>query len=172
MHILDEDGKELGPGETGQIWFESPRVFEYHNDPEKTRAAFNDRGWSSLGDIGHIDGDGFVYLTDRASHMIISGGVNIYPQEIENELVLHPAVRDVAVIGVPNDEFGEEVKAIVVPADPAAAGPSLAEALVAHCRDRLASYKCPATVDFVDELPRLPTGKLLKRELRERYWRT
>jgi acyl-CoA synthetase (AMP-forming)/AMP-acid ligase II len=170
VHVLDDGGNELPTGETGQIWFESPTVFEYHNDPAKTRAAFNDRGWSSLGDIGHVDDDGFVYLTDRASHMIISGGVNIYPQEVENELTLHPAVRDVAVIGVPNEEFGEEVKAVVVAADPSTAGPALAGELIAHCRSRLAGYKCPATVDFVDELPRLPTGKLLKRELRRRYW--
>jgi long-chain acyl-CoA synthetase len=170
VHVLDEDGTELSLGETGQIWFESPARFEYHNDPEKTRDAFNDRGWSSLGDIGHVDADGFLYLTDRASHMIISGGVNIYPQEVENELTLHPAVADVAVIGVPNADFGEEVKAVVVAADPAAAGPELADELIAHCRARLAKYKCPATVDFADSLPRLPTGKLLKRELRQRYW--
>ena len=170
LHILDEDGNPLPQGEDGQIWFESGAVFEYHNDPEKTKKAFNERGWSSLGDIGHLDEEGFLYLTDRASHMIISGGVNIYPQEVENELALHPAVVDVAVIGVPNDDFGEEVKAVVVPADPASAGPELGEELMAYCRSRLAKYKCPVTVDFVDELPRLPTGKLLKRELRLRYW--
>lgn len=170
IHVLDESGQELPPGETGQIWFESPTVFEYHNDPDKTKNAFNDRGWSSLGDIGHLDEDGYLYLTDRASHMIISGGVNIYPQEVENELTLHPAVADVAVIGVPNADFGEEVKAVVVAADPAAAGPELGNELMAYCRQRLAHYKCPVTVDFVDELPRLPTGKLLKRELRLKYW--
>jgi long-chain acyl-CoA synthetase len=170
VHVLDEDGTELTQGETGQIWFESPTRFEYHNDPEKTKGAFNDRGWSSLGDIGHLDADGFLFLTDRASHMIISGGVNIYPQEVENELTLHPAVADVAVIGVPNADFGEEVKAVVVAADPDAAGPALGEELMAHCRERLAKYKCPVSVDFVDSLPRLPTGKLLKRELRQRYW--
>ena len=166
----DELGTELTQGETGQIWFESPTRFEYHNDPEKTRGAFNDRGWSSLGDIGHLDADGFLFLTDRASHMIISGGVNIYPQEVENELTLHPAVADVAVIGVPNADFGEEVKAVVVAADPGAAGPALGDELITYCRERLAKYKCPATVDFVDSLPRLPTGKLLKRELRQTYW--
>jgi acyl-CoA synthetase (AMP-forming)/AMP-acid ligase II len=170
VHMLDEDGVEVPQGEVGQIWFESGAVFEYHNDPEKTRNAFNDKGWSSLGDIGYLDADGFVYLTDRASHMIISGGVNIYPQEVENELTLHPAVADVAVIGVPNDDFGEEVKAVVVAADPATAGPDLGEELMAYCRERLAKYKCPVTVDFVTELPRLPTGKLLKRELRQTYW--
>jgi fatty-acyl-CoA synthase len=170
VHVLDEDGNELPQGEAGQIWFESDVRFEYHNDPEKTKNAFNDRGWSSLGDIGYVDADGFLFLTDRASHMIISGGVNIYPQEVENELTPHPAVADVAVIGVPNADFGEEVKAVVVAADPAAAGPELAEELMAYCRSRLAKYKCPVSVDFVDELPRLPTGKLLKRELRDRYW--
>jgi acyl-CoA synthetase (AMP-forming)/AMP-acid ligase II len=170
VHVLDDEGNEVDTGETGQIWFESDTVFEYHNDSEKTAAAFNDRGWSSLSDVGHVDGDGFVYLTDRASHMIISGGVNIYPQEVENELAVHPAVVDVAIIGVPNDDFGEEVKAVVVASDPTAAGPALGQELITYCRERLAKYKCPVTVDFVDSLPRLPTGKLLKRELRQRYW--
>lgn len=170
VHVLDEVGEEVPAGETGQIWFESDLTFEYHNDPEKTADAFNDRGWSSLGDIGYVDADGFVYLTDRASHMIISGGVNIYPQEVENELVLHPAVTDVAVIGVPDPDMGEQVKAVVVPAEGADAGAALATELIAYCRQRLANYKCPRSVDFVDELPRLPTGKLLKRELRTRYW--
>jgi acyl-CoA synthetase (AMP-forming)/AMP-acid ligase II len=168
LHILDEDGAPVETGGVGQVWFESAMRFEYHNDPAKTAEAFNDRGWSSLGDIGYLDEDGFLYLTDRASHMIISGGVNIYPQEVENILALHPAVVDVAVIGVPNAEMGEEVKAVVIPADEAS--PELADELLAYCRTRLAHYKCPVSVDFVDELPRLPTGKLLKRELRSRYW--
>jgi long-chain acyl-CoA synthetase len=170
IHILDEDGKEQPTGEAGQIWFESELRFEYHNDPEKTASAFNEQGWSSLGDIGYLDEDGYLYLTDRASHMIISGGVNIYPQEVENELVMHPSVADVAVIGVPNAEMGEEVKAVVIPAQGTAASPELEAELLAFCRSRLAHYKCPQSVDFVDELPRLPTGKLLKRELRQRYW--
>jgi acyl-CoA synthetase (AMP-forming)/AMP-acid ligase II len=170
VHVLDDDGTELPAGEPGQIWFESDHTFEYHNDPGKTAGAYNDRGWSSLGDIGYVDADGYLYLTDRASHMIISGGVNIYPQEVENELVMHPAVADVAVIGVPNAEFGEEVKAVVIAEDPAAAGDALAAELIAYCRQRLAHYKCPVSIDFVDELPRLPTGKLLKRRLRDRYW--
>ncbi|MCU1452221.1 MAG: putative fatty-acid--CoA ligase [Acidimicrobiales bacterium] len=171
VHVLDAMGNEVPQGDIGQIWFESNVRFEYHNDPAKTKDAFNDRGWSSLGDIGYVDHDGFVYLTDRASHMIISGGVNIYPQEVENELTLHPAVVDVAVIGVPNADFGEEVKAVVVAADPSAAGPALADELITYCRERLATFKCPVSVDFVDALPRLPTGKLLKRELRDRYAR-
>ena len=169
IHILDEDGGQQTAGEPGQIWFESPVRFEYHNDPDKTAQAFNDRGWSSLGDVGYLDDEGYLYLTDRISHMIISGGVNIYPQEIENLLTMHPAVADVAVIGVPNADFGEEVKAVVSAADPAAAGEQLAGELIAFCKERMATYKCPASVDFVDDLPRLPTGKLLKRELRARY---
>lgn len=170
LHICDDDGNELPAGEAGQIWFESELRFEYHNDPAKTASAYNGRGWSSLGDIGYLDADGFLYLTDRASHMIISGGVNIYPQEVENELALHPQVADVAVIGVPNADLGEEVKAVVLPARDAVPGDELAAALIAHCRDRLAHFKCPVSVDFVDELPRLPSGKLLKRQLRSRYW--
>jgi long-chain acyl-CoA synthetase len=170
IHICDEEGVELPIGEPGQIWFESELRFEYHNDPEKTASAYNDQGWSSLGDIGYLDAEGFLYLTDRASHMIISGGVNIYPQEVENELSLHPKVSDVAVIGVPNEDLGEEVRAVVIAADPAEAGDELAAELIAYCRSRLAHYKCPTAVDFVTELPRLPTGKLLKRELRDRYW--
>ena len=168
-HILDEDGNELPTREPGQIWFESPMRFEYHNDPEKTANAFNDRGWSSLGDVGYLDDDGYLYLTDRISHMIISGGVNIYPQEVEDALTLHPSIEDVAVIGVPNPDYGEEVKAVVVPAADTTAGPELERELIAHCRGRIAHYKCPRSVDFVDELPRLPTGKLLKRKLRDRY---
>ena len=170
VHICDEAGAELPTGEAGQIWFESGLRFEYHNDPAKTASAYNDRGWSSLGDIGYVDDDGYLYLTDRASHMIISGGVNIYPQEVENELTMHPAVADVAVIGVPNADLGEEVKAVVIAADPAAVGDDLGRELIAHCRARLAHYKCPVSVDFVEKLPRLPTGKLLKRQLRARYW--
>ena len=170
LHVLDEEHREVPPGTPGQIWFESAATFEYHNDPEKTRAAFDDQGWSSLGDVGHVDEDGYLYLTDRVSHMIISGGVNIYPQEIEDLLTMHPAVADVAVIGVPDPDLGEQVRAVVQPADPDAADAELAEELLAHCRGRLAGFKCPRSVDFVDELPRLPTGKLLKRELRRRYW--
>jgi long-chain acyl-CoA synthetase len=169
VHIVDEAGHELGPGCDGQVWFESEHRFEYFNDPAKTAAAYDDRGWSSLGDVGHLDEDGYLYLTDRVSNMIISGGVNIYPQEVEDQLVMHPAVVDVAVIGVPNSEFGEEVKAVVLAVE-GLAGDRLADELIDHCRQRLAHYKCPVSVDFVDELPRLPNGKLLKRRLRDRYW--
>jgi long-chain acyl-CoA synthetase len=167
--IVGEDGRELAPGEPGVVYFESAVGFAYHNDPEKTAAAHDARGHSTVGDIGFVDQEGYLYLTDRVSHMIISGGVNIYPQEVENLLTTHPAVLDVAVIGVPNSEFGEEVKAVVLPADPAMAGPQLAMELVEHCRRQLAHYKCPRSVDFVEDLPRLPTGKLAKRLLRARY---
>lgn len=172
VHIVDDGGTELPAGQVGQIWFESDTHFEYHKDPAKTAFVHDSHGWSTLGDIGYVDDEGYLYLTDRASHMIISGGVNIYPQEVENLLVLHPAVADVAVIGVPNEDLGEEVKAVVIAADPSSAGPVLGRGLIEHCRAHLAHYKCPVTVDFVDELPRLPTGKLLKRELRQRYWPT
>jgi long-chain acyl-CoA synthetase len=123
-----------------------------------------------LGDVGYVDGEGYLYLTDRASFMIISGGVNIYPQEIENELIMHPKVEDVAVIGVPNPEFGEEVKAIVQPSAGISADETLAEELIAYARERLAAYKCPRSIDFAEELPRLPSGKLYKRLLKDRYW--
>ena len=125
---------------------------------------------STVGDVGHVDDEGYLYLTDRKSYMIISGGVNIYPQETENLLAGHPAVLDVAVIGVPNEDLGEEVKAVVQLADPSAASPDLAQELITYCRDQIAHFKCPRTVDFVDELPRSPTGKLYKRLLRDAYW--
>jgi acyl-CoA synthetase (AMP-forming)/AMP-acid ligase II len=170
VRVRGESGEELPAGEPGALYFQIAPRFEYHNDPNKTRAAYDDGGFASVGDIGYLDDDGYLFLTDRKSHMIISGGVNIYPQETENVLTLHPDVADVAVIGVPDSDFGEAVKAVVVPTDPAAAGPALAESLIGYCRDRLAHYKCPRSVDFVAELPRLPTGKLLKRRLRDQYW--
>jgi fatty-acyl-CoA synthase len=169
-HIVGPDGDELPAGEEGIVFFAGGRPFEYHNDPDKTASATNDRGWRTLGDIGRLDDDGYLYLTDRQAHMIISGGVNIYPQEAENVLAAHPAVADVAVIGVPDPEMGEAVKAVVQPAAGAVAGPELGSDLLTHCRAELATYKCPRTVDFVDELPRDPNGKLYKRLLRERYW--
>jgi long-chain acyl-CoA synthetase len=175
-HIVGEDGaggkggKELPPGQPGVVYFSGGRPFEYHNDPAKTASISNDRGWRTLGDIGYLDEDGYLYLTDRQAHMIISGGVNIYPQEAENVLAGHPAVADVAVIGVPDAEMGEAVKAVVQCVDAAAAGPELAAELLAYCRAELATYKCPRTVDFTDQLPRDDNGKLYKRLLRERYW--
>jgi len=170
-HIVGEDGSELPVGETGMVYFANGPGFEYHNDPEKTRSSRNEKGWSTLGDIGYVDRDGYLYLTDRKAHMIISGGVNIYPQETENVLVTHPKVADVAVIGVPNEDFGEEVKAVVQPFDMADAGPELASELMDYCRQRLADLKCPRSVDFEAELPRHPTGKLYKRLLKDRYWK-
>lgn len=169
VHICDDDGEELPADRTGTIWFESDRRFEYHNDPDKTAEAHDARGWSTLGDIGRVDDDGYLYLTDRRTNMIISGGVNIYPQEVEDLLTMHPWVSDVAVIGVPNEDLGEEVKAVVVAA-PGADLTDLETKLIEHCRDHLAHYKCPLSVDLVADLPRLPTGKLLKRDLRARYW--
>jgi long-chain acyl-CoA synthetase len=155
------------------VYFEGGATFEYHNDPEKTAASRSERGWSTLGDVGYLDADGFLYLTDRKAYMIISGGVNIYPQEAENVLVNHPAVVDVAVFGVPNEDFGEEVKAVVqpaaMPADDEAAD-ALERALIAFCREELADVKCPRSIDFREELPRHPTGKLYKRLLKDEYW--
>jgi long-chain acyl-CoA synthetase len=168
-HIVGEHGGELPAGETGEVWFETPSRFEYHNDPEKTTAAWDHRGWSTLGDIGHVDDEGFLYLTDRVSHTIISGGVNIYPREAEDVLVVHPSVADAAVIGVPDEEMGERVLAVVEPMPGVAPGPELEAQLLEHCRAHLAGFKCPREVDFVDELPRLPTGKVRKGELRKRY---
>jgi long-chain acyl-CoA synthetase len=170
IHIVDDDGNELPVGEAGTIYFAGAGEFEYHNDPDKTEESRDARGWSTLGDIGRLDEDGFLYLTDRKSYMIISGGVNIYPQEAENILSMHPKVLDVAVIGVPNPDFGEEVKAVVQPVDMAGAGPDLERELIAYCREHLADVKCPRSVDFVDDLPRHPTGKLYKRLLRDQYW--
>jgi long-chain acyl-CoA synthetase len=169
-HIVGPDGSELGPGEEGVVYFEGGRPFAYHNDPAKTASVTDDRGWRTLGDIGRMDDDGYLYLTDRQAHMIIAGGVNIYPQEVENVLTEHPMVADVAVIGVPDPDMGEAVKAVVEPAQPDTAGEALASELIAFCRARIAPFKCPRTVDFVSELPRDPNGKLYKRILRERYW--
>lgn len=171
LHIVDdESGEELPVGQSGLVYFGKGQPFAYHNDDGKTQQAFNDKGWSTLGDVGYIDGEGYLYLTDRKAFMIISGGVNIYPQEAENVLIEHPKVADVAVIGVPNEDFGEEVKAVVQPVDMALAGPALAEELIAYCRQHLASIKCPRSIDFEAALPRHPTGKLYKRLIKDRYW--
>ncbi len=173
VHILDEAGAELPHGGVGTVYFGGGGRYEYHNDPEKTKSAQDPagRGWTTLGDVGYVDEDGWLYLTDRKAFMIISGGVNIYPQETENVLAMHPKVADVAVVGVPHEEMGEEVKAVVQPVDWADAGSQLERELLTYCRARLAHYKCPRTVDFEAELPRLPTGKLYKHKVRERYWR-
>ncbi len=174
IHVLDEDGSEIvEPRREGAIYFEAPPAqearFRYHKDDEKTAKTY--RGdLFTIGDIGYLDEDGFLYLTDRQSNMIISGGVNIYPQETESHLVMHPKVHDVAVIGVPSEEMGEEVKAVVVPVSGVAAGPELARELIAFCREGIAHYKCPRSIDFVETLPRTETGKMAKRLLRDRYW--
>lgn len=169
IHIVDEDGRELPPGKDGLVYFSGGPPFSYHNDEVKTREAHNERGWATVGDIGHVDADGFLYLTDRKNNMIISGGVNVYPQEAENVLSTHPKVFDVAVIGTPHADLGDEVRAVVqlepgVPADAA-----LAQELIEYCRARLSHIKCPRVIDFRDELPREPNGKLLKRLLRDEY---
>ena len=170
VKILDENDEERPVGEIGTVYFADAPVFTYHNDPEKTRKAYNDKGWSTLGDVGYLDAEGFLYLTDRKSYMIISGGVNIYPQETEDVLITHPAVSDVAVFGVPNEEMGEEVKAVVQPHDMTKAGKELEAELIVFCRKHLSPIKCPKSIDFEPELPRTPTGKLVKRHLRDKYW--
>jgi long-chain acyl-CoA synthetase len=168
----DDDGAALPPGETGTIYFRSllGETFRYHNDEAKTAAAHAEPGVFTLGDIGHVDADGYVWLTDRKNDLIISGGVNIYPAEIEQVLSAHEAVADVAVFGVPNEEWGEEVKAAVELLPGHQPSEALIDALMEHCRASLAAYKVPRSIDFEEELPRHPTGKLYKRLLRDRYW--
>jgi len=170
LRICDDDGSELPPGQPGTIYFADGNPFQYHNDPKKTAESRHPKGWTTLGDVGYVDDDGFLHLTDRKAFMIISGGVNIYPQEAENLLINHPKVMDCAVFGVPNADFGEEVKAVVQPRDMSDASPELAEELIAYCKQNLSAIKCPRTIDFEAELPRHPTGKLYKRLLRDRYW--
>jgi long-chain acyl-CoA synthetase len=171
LHILDEEMNPLPAGEAGTIWFKTATPFEYFHDPEKTSEARSaDQSMSTVGDVGYLDADGYLHLTDRRTFMIISGGVNIYPQECENLLITHPKVADAAVFGVPNEDLGEEVKAVVQPMPGVAAGPELEAELIGFCRGQLAHMKCPRTVDFSDALPRLPTGKLYKRLLRDAYW--
>ena len=169
LHICDENGDELPVGETGLVYFADGPVFEYHNDPLRTAQTRNALGWTTLGDIGRVDAEGYLTLVDRRAFMIISGGVNIFPQEAENVLIEHPAVADVAVIGVPSEDLGEEVKAVVQLLDPGQAGPALQAELMAWCRQRLAAFKCPRSIDFDPNLPRHPTGKLYKQQLRQRY---
>ena len=169
VSILDDRGEPVPTGESGLVYIENEAGFSYHNDDEGTRQAFHGKRFT-LGDIGYLDGGGYLFIKDRAKDMIISGGVNIYPQEIEAVLITHPAVADVAVIGVPDADWGEQVKAVVQPAAGTTAGDALAEELLGWCRDRLAAYKCPRSVDFRVEMPRTEAGKLYKREIRDRYW--
>ena len=171
MHILDDEMQPCPTGTPGMIWFKNATEFEYFKDPERTAEASSEDGsMSTVGDMGYIDDDGYLYLTDRATFMIVSGGVNIYPQECENLLIVHSKVADAAVFGVPNEDLGEEVKAVVQPMPGHAPGDELAAELIAYCQQHLARQKCPRSVEFEQELPRLPTGKLYKRLLRDRYW--
>lgn len=164
VHILDDDGVELPPGEVGRIWFEGGARFAYHNAPEKTAEAYNDRGWATLHDLGHVDADGYLFLSDRRADLILSGGVNLYPAEIEAALAQHPLVADIGVIGVADAEFGERPLAVVVPR------PGLTEAaLLDFSRAALSGAKRPVAVRLVDELPRSEAGKLLRRVLKERF---
>ncbi len=169
IHICDEAGEPVPPRTEGAIYFSDATPIEYHNDPEKTRQAANQYGWTTVGDVGWVDEEGYLYLTDRRSFMIISGGVNIYPQEIENLLIEHPAVADAAVIGAPDADFGERVVAVVQPMDWSAAGDALARELDSYLRANLSPVKIPKQIDFLRELPRQPTGKLFKRLLRDSY---
>jgi acyl-CoA synthetase (AMP-forming)/AMP-acid ligase II len=170
IHILDDEGNELPAGEAGGVYFGGETAFKYHNAPEKTAESTSRHGYTTLGDVGYVNEEGYLYLTDRKADMIISGGVNIYPREAENVLVTHPSVADVAVFGVPNEDFGEEVKAVVQPIDMTDAGPELERELITYCQSQIAKIKCPRSVDFEAELPRHPTGKLYKRLLKDRYW--
>src|SRR6185503_11897702 len=171
LHILDQGMRPCAAGTPGTIWFKTATPFEYFNDPQKTAAARSpDGSMSTVGDVGYVDADRFLYLTDRATFMIISGGVNIYPQECENLLITHPKVADAAVFGVPNADLGEEVKGVVQVMPGVEANSDLSSELIAFCKTHLSHQKCPRSIDFEAELPRLPTGKLYKRLLRDRYW--
>jgi long-chain acyl-CoA synthetase len=169
IRILDDDGTRLGPNQVGRIFFHGGGNFSYHNDPEKTASVMGEHG-ATFGDIGRVDEDGYLFLTDRQAFMIISGGVNIYPQEAENTLISHPDVADVAVFGIPDEVMGEAVHAVVQPRDMARAGPDLEAELIAYVRSRLSHVKCPKRIDFRAELPRHDTGKLYKRLLKDEYW--
>jgi len=170
LRICNDEGDPVPPRTEGQVFFENGPPINYHNDPKKTAESYNKHGWTSLGDVGWVDEDGFLYLTDRKSFMIISGGVNIYPQEIENLLVTHPKVADVAVVGGPHEEMGEQVIAVIQPADWNEAGDALRDELLAFARANLSHVKSPRVLDFMEELPRHPTGKLYKRLIRDAYW--
>ncbi len=175
VHVCDDTGREREPGQVGRIYFESSEAaadFHYYGEPEKTARAHHPRHphWSALGDLGRLDEQGYLYLADREAFMVISGGVNIYPQEIEDILLQHPAVTDVAVFGIPDEDLGEQVKAIVQPSGVGTAGPELVQDLLDHCAKHLARFKCPRSIDFLEDFPRSPTGKLHKAKLRDSYW--
>ncbi len=170
VKICGEDGEPLPPRAEGGVYFAGGGAFEYHNAPEKTAESRNQHGWTTLGDVGWVDEEGYLFLTDRKSFMIISGGVNIYPQEIENLLIGHPKIADVAVVGAPHEEMGEQVVAVVQPADWDDAGDALATEIMAFARSGLSHVKAPRRIDFMRELPRHATGKLYKRLIRDAYW--
>ena len=170
VHICNDEGEPLPPRAEGMVYFSGGAAFEYHNAPEKTAESTNRHGWTTLGDVGWLDEEGYLYLTDRKSFMIISGGVNIYPQELENLLITHPRVADAAVVGAPDEEMGEKVVAVIQPMDWADAGDDLRAELDAYCRKHLSGVKRPRVIDFMQELPRHPTGKLYKRLIRDAYW--
>ena len=171
-HIMDESGEtELAPGDTGLVYFDGGVQFAYHNDPEATRKAYNRRGWSTVGDIGRLDAGGYLYLTDRQDFMIITGGVNVSPQEVEDTIVQHPGVRDVAVFGLPDPDLGQRVFAVVQPVDEETGDRCLGAAILAYCRTRLSSVKCPREIEIRRDLPRTETGKMLKARLQQEYFR-
>ena len=167
--MLDDDGNDCPPGTVGTVYMKLMMDFEYKDDPEKTKAGRRG-GYFTVGDVGELDDEGYLYLRDRKIDMIISGGVNIYPSEVEAALLSHPKVGDAAVFGIPHDDWGEEVKAVVEPVASADVGDALAEQLIAHCRTKVAAFKCPRSIDFTDAMPRDPNGKLYKRRLRDPYW--
>jgi long-chain acyl-CoA synthetase len=169
LRIVHEDGaSDCEPGEVGEIWIRSPQnTIGYWNLPEETAKAFTDDGWFKSGDAGYLDADGYLYIHDRVKDMIVSGGENVYPAEVENVLMGHPAIADVAVIGVPHEKWGETAKAMVVRAEGAEV---TEEDIIAYAKERLATYKCPTSVEWMDMLPRNPSGKILKKDLREPYW--
>jgi long-chain acyl-CoA synthetase len=170
VRVLDDEGEPVGPGEPGTVWMRmGERTFEYHKDREKTASTWKE-GFFTVGDVGYMDEDGYLFLCDRKTDMIISGGVNIYPAEVESALLSHPKVGDAAVFGIPDEDWGEQVKAVVEPAAGIEPGPDLERELLAWCKQKVASYKCPRSMDFVEELPRDPNGKLYKRRLRDAYW--
>ena len=169
--MLDDDMQPMPKGEPGTLWFKSASEFSYHNDPEKTaESTSSDGSMTTVGDVGYTDDDGFLYLTDRKTFMIISGGVNIYPQETEDLLIAHPKVADAAVFGVPNTDLGEEVKAVIQTVDGVAGDDALSDELLTYLGEHLSRQKITRSIDYEGELPRLPTGKLYKRLLRDRYW--
>ena len=170
LRICDEAGNEVPVRTEGAVYFANGPAVNYHNAPDKTAESYNQHGWTTLGDVGWVDEEGYLYLTDRKSFMIISGGVNIYPQEIENLLITHPKVADAAVVGAPHEEMGEQVVAVIQPLDPSVDQAALAEELMAFARANLSHVKSPRRIDFMAELPRHPTGKLYKRLIRDSYW--